>query len=183
MSENAKNEVDVETPEELVERLKGELAGEKKRNEELLTRLKYMQADLENYRKRMDKEMREAGESFAKGLLAKLLVVLDELDLAVKHSEGSGGDEEVKEGIEMVRRNLRSTLESVGVERIDCVGKVFDPALHEAVEKTQGASDGDDMVVEEVRPGYTFRGQLLRPSMVKVELAVRAPKEEAKESE
>jgi len=61
----------------------------------------------------------------------------------------------------------------VGVERIEAVGKPFDPSVHEAVAKAQGDSDRD-MVVEEIRPGFTFRGQLLRPTMVKVELASKA---------
>jgi molecular chaperone GrpE len=161
-----------EVPEVEVESLKQRLADEKKRNEELLTRLKYMQADLENYRKRMDKEMKEAGESLARTLLARLLVVQDELDLAAKHAEGGSG--ELKEGIGMVRRNLEAALESVGVERIDAVGKPFDPALHEAVERIQGNSSDEDVVVDEIRPGFTFRGQLLRPSMVKVELAAKS---------
>ncbi len=170
-----------DSPAEEAETLKKELAGERQRNDELLTRLRYAQADLENYRKRMDKELKEAGESLARSLAAKLLVVQDELDLAAKHAEGSGGAE-LKEGIEMVRRNLASALESVGVERIDAVGKPFDPSLHEAVERTQGDS-GEDTVVGEVRAGFTFRGQLLRPSMVKVELASKTPKEEARASE
>lgn len=174
------NSKDVEdSPDAQVEMMKRQLSDEKKRNEELLTRLKYMQADLENYRKRMDKEMKEAGESLTKSLLARLLVVQDELDLAAKHANGGNGGGELREGIGMVRRNLQAALESVGVERIDCLGRPFDPALHEAVEKVQGISQGEDMVVEEVRTGFTFRGQLLRPSMVKVELASK-PAEEAK---
>jgi len=162
-----------------VGRLKQELAAEKKRNEELLTRLKYAQADLENYRKRMDKELKDAGESVARSLVAKLLVVQDELDLAAKHAkESEGNGDTLQEGIAMVRRNLRSALESVGLERIDSVGKPFDPAVHEAVEKVQGNSKGKDMVIEEVRPGFMFRGTLLRPSMVKVELASKSAEEE-----
>lgn len=165
------------------ESLRLRLAEEKQRSEELLTRLKYMQADLENYRKRMDKEMKEAGESIAKGLLGRLLVVQDELDLAVQHAERENAARDLKEGIEMVSKNLKSALESAGVERIEAVGKTFNPAVHEAVEKVQGKAKGGDVVVDEIRPGYTFRGQLLRPSMVKVELASKSAKEEAKASE
>jgi molecular chaperone GrpE len=161
-----------------VEALRKELAEQKKRSEELLTRLKYTQADLDNYRKRMERELKEASESLARSLLTRLLVVQDELDLAAKHvdDQEQRGDT-LKEGIAMVRRNLRSSLESVGLERIESVGKPFDPTVHEAVEKVQGDSPGPDMVVEEVRPGFAFRGQLLRPSMVKVELGSKTPKE------
>ncbi len=159
------------------EPLKDQLAAEKKRSDELLTRLRYAQADLDNYRKRADKEMREAGESLAKALVTKLLVVQDELDLAVKHAEEAGEGRDLREGVEMVRKNLWSALESVGVERIDAVGRPFDPAVHEAVEKAQGSAKVD-LVAGEVRPGFTFRGQLLRPSMVKVELASKTTEEE-----
>jgi molecular chaperone GrpE len=159
--------------------LKRELEEQKKRNEELLTRLKYAQADLENYRKRMEKELKEAGDAVARGLLTRLLVVQDELQLAAKHAEeGDREGDTLQEGISMVRRNLWTALEAVGVERIDCIGKPFDPAVHEAVEKVQGGSPGSDRVIEEVRPGFRFRGALLRPSMVKVELASKAPEEE-----
>jgi molecular chaperone GrpE len=168
-----------EKPEDGAEALKRELADLKKRNEDLLTRLKYMQADMENYRKRMDKELKDAGESLAKGLLARLLVVQDELDLAAKHAEEEGREgDTLKEGIAMVRRNLQTAMESVGLERIESLGKPFDPTVHEAVEKVKGDSKAKDTVVEEVRPGFTFRGTLLRPSMVKVQLASKAPKEE-----
>ena len=168
-------------PEDEAEVLKKALAEEKRKNDDLLTRLKYAQADLENYRKRMDKELKEAGESLAKSLVARLLVVQDELDLAARHAEGGRESAELREGLGMVRRNLQSSLESVGVERIVAVGKPFDPALHEAVEKIQGDSGREDMVVEEVRPGFKFRGQLLRPSMVKVELSSRGAEGEKKD--
>jgi molecular chaperone GrpE len=168
-----------ETPEDEAEALKREVAELRKRNEDLLTRLKYMQADMENYRKRMDKELKDAGESLTKGLLARLLVVQDELDLAAQHAEEEGQmGNSLKEGLTMIRRNLQTAMASVGLERIQSVGKAFDPTVHEAVEKVQGISQAKDTVVEEVRPGFTFRGTLLRPSMVKVQLASKAPREE-----
>jgi molecular chaperone GrpE len=166
-----------ESQENRVEALEQELAEMKKRNDELLTRLKYTQADLENFRKRMDRESKEAGESLTKSLVARLLVVQDELDLAARHADAGTENGELKEGIGMVRKNLEAALESVGVERIGSVGMPFDPSIHEAVEKIQGGG-GRDMVVEEIRPGFTFRGQLLRPSMVKVQLASKTAMEE-----
>ena len=179
MKENGDRGAETPAGDEVVA-LERKLAEEEKKSDELLTRLKYAQADLENYRKRADKEMREAGESLARSLLAKLIVVQDELELASKHLEG-GESKELKEGIEMVTRNLEAALGSVGMERIAAVGKPFVPSVHEAVEKTQGSST-EDVVVEEIRPGFTFRGQLLRPSMVKVELASK-PAQEEKEVE
>ena len=162
-----------------LEQLKRELAETKKRSDELLTRLKYAQADLENIRKRVDKEIREARESAARALITRLIVVHDELEMAEKMTEdGEKGGDTLREGISMVRRNLMTALESEGLSRIESVGKRFDPAVHEAVEKVQGRSK-EDIVIHEIRSGFMLRGTVLRPSMVKVELAKQA-KEEAK---
>jgi len=162
---------------------KAQLARGKGSDTELLNRLKYMQADFENYRKRTEKEMREIEESSSKGVVVRLLSVLDELDLAVKHAKDDAGRTELQEGIEMVRKNMYSALESVGLRKIDPLGKPFDPSEHEAVEKAQGSSPGADIVVEELRTGYTFRGHVIRPSMVKVELGIKEPVEEGKADE
>jgi molecular chaperone GrpE len=170
-----------EETEDPVVALKTQLNEESRRNQELLTRLKYAQADLENLRKRSDRETREAGDAAVRNLVTKLLSVRDELELAVEHADGGEARSGFRDGIGMISRNLDAALESVGVERIECVGKPFDPSLHEAVDKVQGGKEGEDMVVEEMRPGFTFRGQLLRPSMVKVELASREPPTEAVE--
>ncbi len=166
------------------ERLKALLEEEKKRSEGQLTRLKYLQADFENYRKRSEKEMKEVESSALRGLVTTLLSAVDELELAIKNAGEKEESGELRDGLKMVHKNLVSTLEGAGLSRIDCLGKPFDPELHEAVEKVQGSSAGEDRVVEEIRPGYLFRGRTVRPSMVKVELALKATdKQEAKASE
>ena len=87
------------------------------------------------------------------------------------------------EGVAMVQRNLLAALQAVGVEKIEALGQQFDPAVHEAVAKVHGKGSGPDIVVEEIRPGFVFRGQVLRPSLVKVELASTTGKKEAKADE
>ncbi|MDV3244667.1 MAG: nucleotide exchange factor GrpE [Nitrososphaerales archaeon] len=155
-----------ESEQEMEERLEQE----RQRGEELVTKMRYLQADFENYRKRMDKEMRDIQDLSVRSLVLRLLSVLDELELAVENAEKVKQKGEVLEGIKMVYRNLTSTLGAEGLERIEAVGRPFDPRLHEAVEKVKSSAK-EDIVVEEVRSGYTFRGSVLRPSMVKVELA------------
>jgi molecular chaperone GrpE len=152
------------------------LAQEKRLNEELAMKLKYLQADFENYRKRADKEKMEVRESSVRNLVLGLLSVVDELALAIENSRREGNTA-LLEGIKMVHKKLVASLEAEGLERIKAVGEVFDPRLHEAVEKVEGSSNGD-VVVGEIRPGYTFRGHVIRPSMVKVELAAMRPKVE-----
>lgn len=159
-------------------RLEKTLEEERKRNEELLSSLKYLQADFENYRKRVDREIRELEEFSTLGLVRKLIPVLDDLDLAVASAK-KAEDKGLLEGVTMVQKNLGSALESEGLQRIKAVGEAFNPASHEAVDKVQGTKKGEDIVVEEMRKGYSFKGKVLRPSAVKVELALR--QEKAKE--
>jgi molecular chaperone GrpE len=183
LSEGGEDVTGKESPEDEVGSLKTQLAREKVPDADLLRRLRYMQADFENYQKRTEKEMREMEENSSKGLVIRLLSVLDELDLAVKHAKDDTGSMELQEGIEMVQKNLYSVLESAGLRRIDPVGKPFDPSQHEAVAKVQGSSPGSDTVVEELRTGYTFRGHVIRPSLVKVELGMKEQVEEEKADE
>ena len=163
-------------------RLEKTLEDERKRNEEYLTSLRYLQADFENYRKRVDREIRELEEFSTLGLVRKLIPVLDDLDLAVA-TAGKAEDKGILEGVKMVQKNLNSALESEGLHRIKAVGEPFNPSSHEAVDKVQG-KDSSDKVIEEMRKGYTFKGKVLRPSAVKVELAARkeAEKEEQQHS-
>src|SRR5271169_4907879 len=153
-------------------KLEMNLEEERKRNEEYLTSLRYLQADFENYRKRVEREMGELEEFSTLGLVRKLISVLDALDLAVA-SATKAEDKGLLEGVRMVQKNLGSALESEGLQRIKAVGEHFDPSAHEAVDKVQGKDNSDDMVVEEMRKGYTFKGKVLRPSAVKVAMAAR----------
>jgi molecular chaperone GrpE len=153
-------------------RLEKTLEDERKRNEEYLTSLRYLQADFENYRKRVDREIRELEEFSTLGLVRKLIPVLDDLDLAVATATRAE-DKGILEGVKMVQKNLSSALESEGLKRISAVGEPFDPSAHEAVDKVQGKDNSEDKVVEEMRKGYAFKGKVLRPSAVKVELAAR----------
>lgn len=157
--------------EDELKRLHEMLESEKKRSEDVLTKLKYLQADFENYRKRIDREIQEIEEFSMAKLVQKLLPVLDELELAINTAEGQGIKGALLDGVKMVYKNLNSILESEGLRSIESIGKPFNPKFHEAIEKIQGRHRGEDIVIEEIRRGYTFRGQVLRPSLVKVEVA------------
>jgi len=153
-------------------KLEMNLEEERKRNEEYLTSLRYLQADFENYRKRVEREMGELEEFSTLALVRKLIPVLDDLDLAVA-SATKAEDEGLLEGVKMVQKNLSSALEAEGLQTINAVGMPFDPSSHEAVDKVQGKDNSEDIVIEELRKGYTFKGKVLRPSAVKVEMAAR----------
>ena len=146
---------------------------EKTRGEDYLTQLKYLQADFENYRKRVDREIRDIEDFSTSSLIRKLLPVLDDLELAMSTIEKSEESKGLLEGVAMVQKNLSAVLQSEGLRAIDAVGKPFDPELHEAVERVDGTEGTRDMVVGEIRRGYTLKDKVLRPSMVRVESAVK----------
>lgn len=145
---------------------------ERTRGEDYLAQLKYLQADFENYRKRIDREMRDVEDFSTSSLVRRLLPVIDDLDLAIATAgkDASGG---MVEGISMVQKNLMSTLQAEGLRAIEAVGQPFNPEIHEAVERVDGTENKRDMVVAEIRKGYIFKDKVLRPSMVRVESAVK----------
>lgn len=119
-----------------------------------------LQADFENYKKRMLKQQTEYLERAAGQLVDKLLPVLDAADLAMAH----GGGEDIKQ----VTGALLSALEKEGLERIAGEGSAFDPTLHDAVVHEPAEEGGEQIVTEVLRAGYKWKGRVLRPAMVKV---------------
>ena len=116
-------------------------------------------ADFENFRKRMLKQQTEHLERANEGLIVKLLEVLDVLDGATAHGEG----------FEQVGARLVGVLEKEGLERIDPVGRAFDPNEADAVaHEEDGGGNGGQVVSAVLRPGYRWKGRVVRPAMVKV---------------
>ena len=177
--EEPQREEGIERVQEEVDRLLDLLQQERKKSDDYLNNLKFLQADFENYRKRTDREVREIEEFSTAGLIKKLIPVLDDLDLGVASAESTPQTKEFLEGIAMVRKRLLAALESEGLRELNSTGMPFDPELHEAVEKVQGEGS-NDVVVEEIRKGYVFRDRVLRPSMVKVEIAMKTNNKDKK---
>jgi molecular chaperone GrpE len=150
------------------EALEEALRKEHERAEEYLLKLKYLQAEFENYRKRVDREKTEASSTIADKMVIQLLNVLDEMELALIVAKKTDDRQALISGIEMMKKKLSALLEEYGVRPIEALGKVFDPSLHEAVQQVESSEDEEGKVVEEVRRGYTLRGKVIRASMVKV---------------
>jgi molecular chaperone GrpE len=147
----------------------GLLECEKKRSEDYLTRLKYLQADFENLKKRFDRETEQIKSYGNERLLLQLLDVVDELELAVKNGESSTSPECLIEGVEMTLKKLRKVLEQEGVTPIENPeGKVFDPTRHNAIASIERDDVPACTVIEEIRKGYMMRCKVLRHSIVKV---------------
>ncbi len=144
------------------------LIAEKKRSEEYLTRLKYLQADFENLRKRCDRQIQQVTEYGTERLVIQLLEVLDELELAVKNGQSTDSAKILLEGVQMTMKRLRKVLEQEGVSPIESIGKPFDPSKHNAIAAEERDDVENCVVTEEVRKGYMMKDKVIRPSIVKV---------------
>ncbi|HEX6581724.1 MAG TPA: nucleotide exchange factor GrpE [Actinomycetota bacterium] len=130
--------------------------------------LQRLQAEFDNYRKRVLREQTSAVELAAQPVLRRLLEVLDDFDLALMHAEDRPDFDRFLHGVELVYAKLIDTLRAEGLERMEAQGKPFDPELHEALMQS-GEGDGDPVVEDVLRPGYTLKGRVLRPAGVRVE--------------
>jgi molecular chaperone GrpE len=161
--------------EQSVESLEQLLECERKRSEDYLNSLKYLQADLENFKKRSDREAEHLKNYCTERLVIPLLDVVDELELAIKNGEISISPNSLLEGVELTLKKLRKVLEQEGVIPIDNPeGKVFDPSRHHAIAAVEKDDVPDGTVIEEIRKGYLMRGKVIRPTIVKV--AVKSQK-------
>jgi molecular chaperone GrpE len=142
-----------------------ELSEAKLQRDEYLDALQRLQADFENYRKRMARSSEDAAVRAAGALVASLLPVLDAFDLAAAHFATNPSEEAT--ALNQSRTLLLDTLEKQGLERIADAGVEFDPQVHDAVAHVEG--EGDTQVVDDVmRAGYRWKGSVLRPAMVRV---------------
>jgi molecular chaperone GrpE len=157
-------------PENKLEDFEKLLESEKRRSQDYLTRLQYLQADYENIKKRFDRETEQIRLYGSERIITELLDVVDELELAVKVAQSAeNAQKTLIEGVEMTLKKLRKVLDQEGVYPIeDTVGKIFDPCRHDAI----AAECRDDVkectVIEEIRKGYLMRKKVLRPTIVRV---------------
>jgi molecular chaperone GrpE len=138
-----------------------ELAAER---DELRGTAQRIQADFENYRKRMARDQIALSERATERLVEAILPALDGLEMALANL--GDADEKVRKGVELAVGELVTALERHGLERIAEIGVAFDPNQHEAVLQEDG--EGEPVVGDVLRTGYALKGRVLRPAMVKV---------------
>jgi molecular chaperone GrpE len=126
------------------------------------------QADYANLKRRTAEEREQMLGLANEVLLAKVVALADDFDLAIDHVPGEARETAWLEGIAAIDRKLRGLLESEGVTPIEAMGKPFDPREHEALSHVPGTGRPADEVVAEIRRGYRIRDRILRPSLVAV---------------
>ncbi len=136
--------------------------------EELNDRLKRNMAEFDNFRKRTEKEKAAMFEVGAKSVIEKILPVVDNFERGLATVAEEEKEAPFVQGMDKTYKQLMKVLEDMEVLPIEAVGKEFDPAFHNAVMHVDDENVGDNVVVEEFQKGYTYRGSVVRFSMVKV---------------
>jgi molecular chaperone GrpE len=151
-----------------VKKLEEALKQEREKSREYLNRLAYLQADLENYRKRVETNFQRVAQLSEEKLIVNLLNVIDGLELALRSGRETENKQALLEGVEMTLKKMYAALGQEGFTKIVAVGKTFNPELHEVVMKVPTEKYDENVIIEEVRKGYMLKDKVIRPSMVKI---------------
>ena len=156
---------DIRTDSEDAESLKQVLAEEKQKAESYLSNWQRAQADFVNYKRRSEQEKEETSKFANSVLISNLLPVLDDLERAFASMPQELAEQSWLDGIRLIERKLRATMEVQGLTSIKAVGEPFDSRFHEAVRYGEGR---EGIIIEELQRGYQLHDRILRPSMVVV---------------
>ena len=162
-----------------VEEQMGEL---EKERDDLKQRLIRNAADMENFRKRKERERDELRKYGADKLIMDLLPAIDNLERALEHAERAGEESSIADGVRMTHRQLVASLDKHGVRGFDSVGQPFDPQRHEAIQQVETTEHDTGTVVQEFQKGYFLHDRLLRPAMAVVAKRVDPPEGAARPS-
>jgi len=150
-----------------IEKLEGQLVELRKEKEEIYDRLLRKHAEFENFRKRTEKDKRQFQQYVLADFIGELVVILDNFERALSHSDEQSG-QEYRKGVELIYRQFKDLLEKKGIRAIETEGRAFDPNFHEAMSRELRNDLPENTILQELQKGYLFHDKLLRPALVKV---------------
>lgn len=164
LNRTLKKEIPTESlKEELAKAIKAQTKDSKDlKIDELTNDLKRLQADFQNHCKRVEQEKKNFIEYASGGVLCKILLIVDELEIALKNMKSA----EDRKGIQMILDKIRKMMTEEGVTEMKCMGQKFDPYQHEAILYENGKDDG--IILDEIQKGYLMKGKILRYPKVKI---------------
>ncbi len=136
--------------------------------EELQDKVTRQMAEFDNFRKRTDREKSQMYDMGAKDIVEKILPVLDNFERGMAAVTEEEKASPFVDGMDKIYKQLITTLEAAGVKEIECLGREFDPDLHNAVMHVEDEEAGENIIVEVFQKGYTYKDTVVRHSMVKV---------------
>lgn len=159
-------EVQVEVPSVELERLQQELTAKTELADEYLSRLTYLQADFENYKKMVARERERYEQCATEGLIKRLLPLIDTVEAALASAETCEDLKSFVTGFELIYKDLMEELSKEGLKPIKAVGEKFDPYKHEVVMAIRDTDHLENTILEELEKGYMLGARVLRPSKV-----------------
>lgn len=156
---------DLKEKEESIEDLNKQIEEKDQKIDDYYSQMQRLRADFENYKRRSDKEIEEYRKYANEGLIIKLIDTYEDLERALKSSEKG---ENLKEGVELIYKNLKNVLEKEGLSEIPTTGEKFDPFKHEALMTEKHDEYESGVVTDELAKGYTLKSKVIKCSMVKV---------------
>lgn len=147
-----------------IRKLKRDLKSQKEEAEDWHSKLVYLQAEFENYRKRVEKEKEEFMRLINRQTFEKILPILDALDSAIESF--ADREDDAARGVAMIRDNLTELLKNEGLEEMECLGEIVDPYKHEVVHTVVDDTTEDNTIAEIVQKGYMYNHRVIRPSKV-----------------
>jgi len=165
MQESKEEDVDNKANHEQVEKLKSLLEKEKEKVASYEKKIKYLLADFENLKKRVDIDVQNKMNSIIDGIILKFLLIYDDFVRAKDALSKQGAD---TEGLHAILKNMDSFLAESGVRPIETLGEIFDPKLHEAISVKEDPALDENTITAELRKGYILKDRVIRPSLVEI---------------
>ncbi|MBU1061223.1 MAG: nucleotide exchange factor GrpE [Candidatus Omnitrophica bacterium] len=150
------------------------------KSEDYYDSLLRLQADFDNYKKRLEREKTEFIKFANEEIIVEILKILDDFERAVEAGKTKHDFDILYKGVEMIHKDLKDYLEKSGLKQIEAKGKLFNPHEHEAMMQEERDDFPEDHVIDEFQKGYTLNGRIIRPTKVKVS---KRPKQDPSETE
>ncbi|HEY4707215.1 MAG TPA: nucleotide exchange factor GrpE [Thermodesulfobacteriota bacterium] len=167
MTEGAEGRI-AETPEEEIRRLAEQLEAKSKEASENHDKYLRARAELDNFRKRTEKEKADAISFANESLIEEILPIADNFERALAHANGEENLKSLREGVKLTASQMLAAFKKFGLEEIKALGQKFDPTVHHAISEEESEDAEPGTVVKEFQKGYYLKGRLLRPAMVAV---------------
>ena len=161
--------------------LKAKLQETEQQAKENYDRYLRVSADIENFKKRAEKEKNETLRFANEEIIKALIPILDNLERAIDHGRESGNSKGLLEGVEMTYKSFLSVIQKFGVSQIEALGTEFDPNLHEAMMVQEDTQEPPGRVISQAQKGYLMHNRLMRPAMVVVSKKPELTEEETEE--
>jgi len=161
--------------------LKAKLQETEQEAKENYDRYLRVSADMENFKKRAEKEKNETLRFANEEIIKALIPILDNLERAIDHGRESGNSKGLLEGVEMTYKSFLSVIQKFGVSQIEALGTEFDPNLHEALMVQEDTQEPPGRVISQAQKGYLMHNRLMRPAMVVVSKKPELTEEETEE--